>query len=48
MISRPAAYGIFTLKPRELFTLNAGKCKRSGNKALIAAGTGLGEASAIR
>jgi glucokinase len=40
-----AAYGIFTLKPRELFTLNPGKSKRPGNKALIAAGTGLGEAT---
>ena len=39
------AYGIFTLKPRELFTLNAGRGKRPGNKALIAAGTGLGEAA---
>jgi glucokinase len=39
------AYGIFTLKPRELFTLNAAKGKRPGNKALIAAGTGLGEAT---
>jgi glucokinase len=40
-----AAYGIFTLKPRELFTLNPGKSKRPGNKALVAAGTGLGEAT---
>ena len=40
-----AAYGIFTLKPRELFTINSGKGKRPGNKALIAAGTGLGEAA---
>lgn len=38
------AYGIFTLKPRELFSLNPGNGKRPGNKALIAAGTGLGEA----
>ena len=39
------AYGIFTLKPRELVRLNPGKSKRPGNKALIAAGTGLGEAT---
>jgi len=39
-----SAYGIFTLKPRELVSLSPGKGKRLGNKALIAAGTGLGEA----
>jgi glucokinase len=37
------AYGIFTLKKRDLVTLNAGKIKR-GNVALLSAGTGLGEA----
>jgi glucokinase len=37
------AYGIFTLKKRDLVTLNAGKIKK-GNVALLSAGTGLGEA----
>jgi glucokinase len=40
-----AAYGIFTLEPQELFTLNEGASGRRGNKVLIAAGTGLGEAT---
>lgn len=40
-----AAYGIFTLGPDELFTLNEGVSERRGNKVLIAAGTGLGEAT---
>jgi glucokinase len=40
-----AAYGIFTLEPHELFTLNEGASGRGGNKVLIAAGTGLGEAT---
>lgn len=39
-----AAYGIFTLDDDEFFTLNQGTIRHSGNKALIAAGTGLGEA----
>jgi glucokinase len=39
------AYGIFTLEPHELFTLNEGMSERRGNKVLIAAGTGLGEAT---
>jgi glucokinase len=39
-----AAYGIFTLKPAELIILNGGSARRAANKALIAAGTGLGEA----
>ena len=39
------AYGIFTLEPHELFVLNEGETGRRGNKALIAAGTGLGEAT---
>jgi glucokinase len=40
-----AGYGIFTLEPHELFTLNEGVSGRRGNKVLIAAGTGLGEAT---
>lgn len=39
-----AAYGIFTLEDNEFCTLNQGEPRHSGNKALIAAGTGLGEA----
>src|SRR3990172_6395817 len=39
-----AAYGIFTLEDDEFCTLNQGIQRHSGNKALIAAGTGLGEA----
>lgn len=39
-----AAYGIFTLEPDELSCLNQGVARRPGNKVLIAAGTGLGEA----
>jgi glucokinase len=38
------AYGILTLADDEFHTLNQGVMRRSGNKALIAAGTGLGEA----
>jgi glucokinase len=38
------AYGIFTLEPDELVTLNEGVSGRRGNRVLIAAGTGLGEA----
>ena len=38
-----AAYGIFTLEPDEFLCLNEGVARRPGNKALIAAGTGLGE-----
>ena len=40
-----AAYGIFTLQPQELLSLNEGTRRRPGNKVLIAAGTGLGEAT---
>jgi len=40
-----AAYGIFTLGSHELFRVNAGTARRPGNKVLIAAGTGLGEAT---
>jgi glucokinase len=39
-----AAYGLFTLEYDELFTLNEGTMRHAGNKALIAAGTGLGQA----
>jgi glucokinase len=39
-----AAYGIFTLENDEFYTLNEGTMRRAGNKALIAAGTGLGQA----
>src|SRR3954464_7452764 len=38
-----AAYGIFTLDSQEFLYLNEGIVRRPGNKALIAAGTGLGE-----
>jgi glucokinase len=39
-----AAYGIFTLENDEFHTLNEGAIRQTGNKALIAAGTGLGQA----
>jgi glucokinase len=39
-----AALGIFTLEADEFLPLNAGGAPRPANKALIAAGTGLGEA----
>ena len=39
-----AAYGIFTLADDEFFPLNEGEARQSGTKALIAAGTGLGQA----
>ena len=39
-----AGYGISTLEKDEFFTLNEGAVHHSGNKALIAAGTGLGQA----
>ena len=38
------AWGIRALKPHDLCLLHAGESKLSGNAALIAAGTGLGEA----
>ena len=38
------AYGIATLRDSQLLTLNAGDPKSTGNRALIAAGTGLGMA----
>ena len=37
------AYGIFTLENNDFCTLNEGILRPSGNKALIAAGTGLGQ-----
>jgi glucokinase len=39
-----AAYGVFTLNNEEFYTLNEGTMHSTGNKALIAAGTGLGQA----
>ena len=39
-----AAYGILTLEDDDFYTLNEGTKRKSGNKALIAAGTGLGQA----
>jgi len=42
------AYGITTLNPDQLVTLNQGKQRKAGNMALIAAGTGLGEAILFR
>lgn len=39
-----AAYGIFSLEDDEFYSLNEGVMRHSGNKALIAAGTGLGQA----
>ena len=38
------AYGIATLAPQDLLVLNAGAPDAAGNMAVIAAGTGLGEA----
>jgi glucokinase len=38
------AHGIFTLENDEFYTLNEGTMRHAGNKALIAAGTGLGQA----
>ena len=38
------AYGIFTLEDDAFYSLNEGAMRHSGNKALIAAGTGLGQA----
>jgi glucokinase len=39
-----AAYGIFSLEDDEFYSLNEGVMVHAGNKALIAAGTGLGQA----
>ena len=41
------AYGIEALAPHQLHTLNEGDSTRKGNRALIAAGTGLGMASIV-
>src|SRR4029434_8145465 len=41
------AYGILSLENEEFYTLNEGTIRHSGNKALIAAGTGLGEAVCV-
>jgi glucokinase len=38
------AYGIAVLRPEDFLTLNAGAPDAEGNQAIIAAGTGLGEA----
>lgn len=38
------AYGLNMLKDEELFTLNKGDSKAEGNRAIVSAGTGLGEA----
>jgi glucokinase len=38
------AYGLFTLEGDEMISLNQGQKRRPANQALIAAGTGLGEA----
>ena len=38
------AYGVFTLENDEFLTLNEGVIRYTGNKALLAAGTGLGQA----
>ena len=38
------AYGLRCLEPKEFYTINEGDKKAVGNAALIAAGTGLGEA----
>ncbi len=42
------AYGIEALTPAQLHTLNKGTGARDGNRALIAAGTGLGMAGLVR
>lgn len=39
------AYGIGELGPEQLYTLNEGEADRTGHRALIAAGTGLGMAA---
>ncbi len=41
------AYGIAALTPDDLFPLNAGDPHASGNRVLISAGTGLGEAGLL-
>lgn len=41
------AYGIEALTPEQLYTLNEGDYRRGGNRALVAAGTGLGVAGVV-
>lgn len=41
------AYGIEALAPEQLYTLNEGDSRRGGNRALVAAGTGLGVAGVV-
>lgn len=41
-------WGVSTLQPEELVTLNPGDDELQGNRALIAAGTGLGEALLVK
>jgi glucokinase len=41
------AYGIEALAPEQLHTLNKGNAQQGGNRALIAAGTGLGMAGLV-
>ena len=36
-------YGVAELSAEQIFTLNEGDARQTGNRALIAAGTGLGE-----
>lgn len=42
------AYGLNTLKEKELVTINQGIKVKDGNRAVISPGTGLGEASVIK
>lgn len=42
------AHGIEALRPEQLYTLNTGRQRRDGNRALIAAGTGVGMAGIIQ
>ena len=41
--SEANGYGIAELRPEQIYTLNEGQPRRNGHRALIAAGTGLGE-----
>jgi len=41
--SEANGYGIAELSPEQIYTLSEGRACRTGNRALIAAGTGLGE-----
>lgn len=42
------AHGIEALRPEQLYTLNTGRQRPTGNRALIAAGTGVGMSGIIR